>query len=107
MEEGILMNKPSARREQLLEIVGDRPELLPLVDDVVFLEKHLEYLRTLPQIRVDGLNPNHQKPTPASKQYKEFLQQYINALKVLIKETGQTETEEESPLKQWMNEHIK
>ena len=101
------MTKTSPRKEQLLEIVGDKPELLPLVDDVVFLEKHLEYLRELPQIRVDGLNPNHQKPTPASKQYKEFLQQYINALKVLMNATGTAETEEESPLKQWMNEHIK
>lgn len=100
------MNKPSPRREQLLEVIGDNKALLPLVDDIVFLEKHLEYLRGLPQIRVDGLNPNHQKPTPASKQYKEFLQQYINAIKLLMKETGTAETEEESPLKQWMNEHI-
>lgn len=96
------------RKEELIEVVGkENKALLPIVEDIVFLEKHLEYLRALPQIKVDPDNPNRQKPTPASKQYKEFLQQYINAVKLLLKETGTGESEEESPLKQWMNEHIR
>ena len=58
-------------------------------------------------IKVHPDDPNKQKSTPAAKQYKELLQQYINIIKVFMKETGTAETEEESPLKQWMNEHIK
>jgi len=95
------------RETELKNLIKGDPALLPMVDDIIFLEKQLEQLRTLPMIKVHPDDPNRQKSTPAAKQYKELLQQYINIIKVFMKETGTAETEEESPLKQWMNEHIK
>lgn len=95
------------RETELKNLIKGDPTLLPMVDDIIFLERQLEQLRTLPMIKVHPDDPNKQKSTPAAKQYKELLQQYINIIKVFMKETGTAETEEESPLKQWMNEHIK
>ena len=100
-----------ARREELVSIVPD--ESLDLVskviDDIVFLEAKLEELRKLPFIDVNPKNPVKQKATPAAKQYKEFLQQYINCIKVIesvIYRDKRLEGEEaeESPLRKWFNE---
>ena len=46
-----------------------------------------------------------QKSTPAAKQYKEFLQQYNNSLRLLFRISGNLdgESEEESPLRKWVN----
>ena len=101
-----------ARREELVSIVPD--ESLDLVskviDDIVFLEAKLEELRKLPFIDVNPKNPVKQKATPAAKQYKEFLQQYINCVKVIesiIYRDKRLEGDEaeESPLRKWFNEH--
>ena len=97
----------STRRRELLDVIGDNPVIKPLVDDMIMLECQLEDLRGLPMIRVDANNPARQKSTPAAKQYKEFLQQYVNVVKLLLSATGTAEIEEDSPLKQWMNEHLK
>ncbi len=58
--------------------------LYPLVNDIVFMEKRLKELRELPQIRVNKNNPAIQQTTPAAKQYKETMQAYLNAMKVLL-----------------------
>lgn len=101
-----------ARREELVSIVPD--ESLDLVskviDDIVFLEDQLEELRKLPFIEVNPKNPVKQRATPAAKQYKEFLQQYINCVKVIesiIYRDKRLEGDEaeESPLRKWFNEH--
>lgn len=42
--------------------------------------------------------------TPAAKQYKEFLQQYTNCIRVLARVTGQDDKEEDSPLRAWAKE---
>jgi hypothetical protein len=60
-------------------------------------------LKKLPFINVNPKNPMQQKATPASKQYKEFLQQYNNCLRLLFRLSGDMgETEEESPLRRWI-----
>ena len=101
-----------ARREELVSIVPD--ESLDLVsnviDDLVFLEDQLEYLRKLPFIEVNPKNPVKQRATPAAKQYKEFLQQYINCVKVIESiiyrdKRLDGDEAEESPLRKWFNEH--
>lgn len=51
--------------------------------EIVFLEERLKELKKLPFIKVHPRNPELQKPTAAAKQYKEFLQQYNNSIKVL------------------------
>ena len=94
------------RNEELLEAVHGNTLLIPLVNDMVYLEEQLEYLQTLPKIRIHPDDPSRQKATPAAKLYKELLQQYTNIVKVMLRATGSEDSEEESPLRKWMNEHV-
>ena len=101
-----------SRREELLKLVPD--ESLELVsdvlDEIVFLEYQLEELKKLPFIQIHPQDATKQRSTPAAKQYKEFLQQYINCVKVIeavIYRDKRLEGDEveESPLRKWFNEH--
>ncbi|MBP0974629.1 MAG: hypothetical protein J6P20_01050, partial [Oscillospiraceae bacterium] len=66
-------------------------------------EKQMQDLKKYPFIAVNPKNPAQQRPTAASKQYKELLQQYNNSLRLLLRITGDIgETEEESPLRAWL-----
>ena len=93
------------RRAELTSLIKDKKALLPMVDDLMFLEARLEDLRKLPMIKVHPDDPSKQKTTPAAKQYKELLQQYTNIIKVFLRATGTDEEDDESPLRKWMNEH--
>lgn len=75
----------------------------PLIDDIVFLEERLTELKQYPFISINPKNPAQQKPTAAAKQYKELLQQYNNCLKILLGVLGKSETEETSPLREYLN----
>ena len=97
------MNK---RAEEIFEYVERDVTLINLIADVVELERLLDQLRGLPKLRVHPDDPTRQKVTPAAKLYKEYLQQYINAIKVLQKRAGKDETAEESPLRRWLNERL-
>lgn len=94
------------RKEELLKAVDNDITLTPLVEEMVYLESELDKLRALPKIRVHPKDPSKQKATPAAKLYKEFLQQYTNVVKILIRATGADESEEVSPLRAWMQQHI-
>lgn len=95
------------RKEELLQIVcknGSKNDIKArqLVDEIIFVEEQLVYLKTLPFININPKNPMQQKTTPAAKQYKELLQQYNNSLRLLLRMSGDIgESEEESPLRQW------
>lgn len=95
------------RKEELTHIFDQIDDakgiIMPMIDDVVFLEEQLQELRKLPFIRVNPKNPADQKPTPASKQYKELLQQYNNCIKILTGILRKDTPEEESPLRQFIN----
>lgn len=100
------------RRDELISIVPeDSLELVTsVIDDVVFLEERLTELKKLPFIQVHPQDATKQRSTPASKQYKEFLQQYINAIKMIeavIYRDKRLEGDEaeESPLRKWFNDH--
>lgn len=100
------------RRDELIAIVPEESlELVnSVIDDVVFLEERLTELKKLPFIEVHPENPMKQRSTPASKLYKEFLQQYINCIKmieyVIYKEKRlDGEEAEESPLRKWFREN--
>lgn len=75
-----------------------------LVEEIVFIEEQLKEVKRLPFINVNPKNPMQQKATPASRQYKELLQQYNNSLRLLFRLTGDFggESEEESPLRVWL-----
>ena len=101
-----------SRRDELVAIVPeDSLELVTsVIDDVVFLEERLTELKKLPFIQVHPQDATKQRSTPASKQYKEFLQQYINCIKMIegvIYRDKRLEGDEaeESPLRKWFNEH--
>lgn len=82
------------RREQLLKIMEsadrDKVDLITdVIDNVVFLEEQLQTLRKLPHIKVHPERPELQKVTEAGKLYRFNLQQYNNAIKILISILGQ------------------
>ena len=102
-----------SRRDELLKLVGD--ESLQLVSDVIeqilFLENKLTELKALPFIQVDKKDSMRQRTTPAAKMYKEFLQQYINCIKVIegvIYKDKRLEGDdiEESPLRKWFKDNV-
>lgn len=96
------------RKEELLKLVNDsnRTTVLPLIDKMLFLENQLEQLEKLPMIKVNPENPIQQKSTPASKLYKEFLQQYTNVVKVISHMVGVENDQEESPLRKWVSTRL-
>lgn len=94
------------RKEELLKIVGsDNITLINIVEDIIFLEEQLDYLRTLPHIKVNEKNKTQQKSTPASKLYKEYLQQYANCIKILLHATNNNNNDEISPLREWVKKY--
>ena len=70
----------------LFEHVDDEEKklLTPLIENVVFLEKRMSDLREMPFVRVNPKNPLLQKTTPAAKLYKECMQSYMNAIRILL-----------------------
>jgi len=94
------------REEQLKKIVGqenmDKAERL--IEEVVFIEEQLRELKKLPFLKVHPKDKTKQKPTASARLYKELLQQYNNSLKLLFRITGETESDEESPLRRWVKE---
>lgn len=96
------------RKEELMKVVNKSNETIaePLIDKVLFLENQLESLERLPMIKVNPNNPEQQKSTPAAKLYKEFLQQYVNVIKVLLRQTGDETNVESSALEKWCKERM-
>lgn len=89
--------------EESRDLVGE------VVEEIVFLEGKLGKLKALPFIEINPSNPMRQRNTPAAKMYKEFLQQYINCVKVVenvIYRDKRLEGDEleESPLRKWWKE---
>ena len=64
----------------------------PLITEISFMESRLDDLRQLPHIRTHPKNPARQETTPAGKQYKETMQAYINAVKVIMTALYKTDT---------------
>lgn len=95
------------RKEELLKLFDQIEDtkgiILPMIDDVVFLEQQLDQLRKLPFMKVNPQNPAQQKATPAAKQYKELLQQYNNCIKILTGILRKDAPEEDSPLRAFLN----
>lgn len=54
-----------------------------LIDEVVYIEKQLEMLRSLPFIRVHHKDSSKQEMTSAGKLYKDLNAQYMNAIRIL------------------------
>lgn len=100
------------RRKELESLIGaDSMELLKeVIDQVIFLEDKLTELKQLPFIEIHPKTPTKQRHTVAAKMYKEFLQQYVNCIKliesVIYREKRMEGDEpEESPLRKWFREN--
>lgn len=100
------------RREELIAIIPDDSIDLvtDVIDEIIFLEEKLVELKKLPFIQVNPKNNMQQRSTPAAKQYKEFLQQYINCVKVVegvIYRDKRLDSgdEEDSPLRKWFKDN--
>ena len=98
------------RKEELMKVFADMDDIkeiiTPMIKDVVFLEEKLTELRRLPFIRVNPKNNADQKPTAAAKQYKEFLQQYNNCIKILTSVLNKNTSEDESPLRSFLKDRM-
>ena len=94
------------RQRELLKLLNNDITYIPLVAEMVYLEEQLDELRELPKIKVHPNDSSKQKTTPAAKLYKEYLQQYTNIVRILMKATGTDEADEDSPLRRWINERI-
>lgn len=77
----------------------------PLLPQVVFLEQRLNDLKDLPHLRTHPKNPARQEITAAGKQYKELMQSYLNAVKVLQTTLGRYAVEEQDAFDQWLAEN--
>lgn len=77
--------------------------VLPMIENVVFLEGQLKFLKDQPLIKIHPENPALQKITKAGKLYREYLQTYVNALDKLVKYSGEKgEGEKTSPLRDFL-----
>lgn len=99
------------RKENILDYIcktdDDRKFVETLVDEMLFVEGQLSKLRTLPFIKINPQNHEQQKATPAAKQYKELLQQYTGIIRTLERGNRDYADNSESPLRKWVNEHVK
>lgn len=101
-----------SRYDELIDLVPEdsRDLVKDVVEEIVFLEGKLEELKKLPFIQIHPTDSSVQRNTPAGKMYKEFLQQYINCVKVIegvIYRDKRLEGDEveESPLRKWFREY--
>ena len=76
----------------------------PLLPQVVFLEQRLDELKGLPHIRIHPKNPARQEITAAGKQYKELMQSYLNAIKVLQSTLSRYSVEEKDAFDEWLEQ---
>lgn len=95
-----------SRKEELLQAVDNNAIFVPLIDDLVCMEKELEQLRALPMIKVDPANPMRQKVLPVAKRRKDLQQAYMNGIKILMKATKPGDTEAESLLQSWLKKNV-
>lgn len=98
------------RYERLKEIVSkvdaDKAAVIePLLTDIIFMEDRLKELRALPHIRVSTSNPSMQQITAAGKQYKETMQAYLNAIKVVQTTLSRFTQEGEDEFEKWLAEN--
>lgn len=99
------------RKEEVLKICNNLDSetlnlINTLIEQLVFLEKELEHLKSLPFIVVKEDDNKKQRTTPAYKMYKDLSQTYINALKVINGMLGIKGETVESPLREYMRQRL-
>ncbi len=94
-----------SRKEELIRYFcntdSDKCLMIPVIDEILFIESQLANLKSLPFIKVYPSNPEMQKATPASKLYTQLEAQYNSTVRTLIALSGENGTGENSPLREW------
>ena len=95
------------RKEELMDLFKDVDEkhrklIERTVEEVVYMEDTMAYLKTLPPIRVNNKDPSKQQLTPAGKLYKDMAAQYMAAVRTLLSVIGKAESDEYDPVKEFM-----
>lgn len=83
---------------------GQKKVIEKLIDEVVYLEKQMEYFKGLPFIAVHPDNPARQKTTSAAKLYKECSQSYMNAIRILLSLLNKNEVDKKDELMKRLEE---
>ena len=95
-----------SRKDELLDEIDHDATLEPLIDEMLYLEEELDYLRTLPKIKVHPKDKTKQKPTPAARMYREALAGYTTIIRLLLRAKGIDENDETSPLREWAKKRL-
>lgn len=99
-----------SRSEDLRKIFKDFDEtkfevVKPLIEEAVYLEEQMLSLKKYPFIKSREFKGEIQtKVTAAGKQYREYLQTYVNLVDKLCKYLGTTEVDENSPLREFFEQ---
>lgn len=106
------MADTKARLERLKDIISkvdqDKAEVIePLLTDILFMEGRLNELRALPHLKISKKDNARQEITAAGKQYKETMQAYLNALKVVQTTLSRFAVEEQDAFDEWLQENRK
>ncbi len=101
--------KKTTRKQDLLKLFDNTDSAQKilvdrLVNEVVFLEEKMSELKKMPFIKIHPVNPELQKSTPAAKQYKECMQSYMNAVRILLSILKQSNTSEKDTLRDMLKE---
>ena len=88
------------------KVDADKAEVIsPLLPQVVFMEQRLEELKKVPHLRIHPKNPARQEITAAGKQYKELMQSYLNAVKVLQMTLSRYSVDEKDAFDEWLEQN--
>lgn len=98
------------RKQTILEIIekldeDSRELLLPLVDQIVDLEKRLEELSREPFISYHPQNRAVQKKTTAAILYKELSSGYHEKLRIILSQLNKTDTDAADELRKLLEKY--
>ena len=101
-----------SRKDELLKIIGDNTLLIPVVDEIIFLENQIKIMQERAE-REGGFfkhnpnNPELKKPDrDAERRYKDYSQLHDNKIRLIARVTDTGEGEEESPLRKWAKDRV-
>mgnify|MGYP006932493520 CR=1 FL=1 len=103
---GDFMSEREKALREIFEGVEDAQKCIAdkVIGEIVFLEEKLAELKQLPFIRVHPNNAAKQVATPACKLYKEFMQSYLNGVKVLEAIVRRAGIEKDDEFDEWLEE---
>lgn len=98
------MSKRDQELKDLFEDVDENQRSLVdrLIDEVIHIESVLDDLKKLPPIRVHPKDPSRQEVTPAGKLYKDYMAQYMNAVRILCSLLRNSAGDEFDPVADFM-----